>query len=54
MKPQGYWRGSGQTAPFPNSEVFGLLYYEKCKPGFSAWGCCNCKYDCPEKMRDLT
>ena len=31
-----------------------MLYYPKCKEGYTAWGCFNCKYGCPEGMRDLT
>ena len=54
MKPAGYWRGTGQTEKFPNSEQFSLLYYPKCQEGFHAWGCCNCKFACPEGMKDLT
>ena len=54
MKPTGYWRGTGKNTPCENCEKFGLLYYEKCKEGYHAWGCCNCKYECPKGMRDLT
>lgn len=54
MKPAGYWRGTGKPAPFPDSEMFSTLYYPKCKEGYHAWGCCNCKYECPEGMKDLT
>lgn len=54
QKPTGYWRGTGKPEPFPNSEQFGFMYYEKCKAGFQPWGCCNCKVECPEGMKDLT
>ena len=54
MKPSGYWRGTGKATPFPDSEKFSMMYYPKCKEGYHAWGCCNCKYDCPEGMKDLT
>ena len=54
MKPAGYWRGTGKPEPFADSEKFSLLYYPKCKEGYHAWGCCNCKFECPEGMKDLT
>ena len=56
MKPEGYWRGTGKAEKCAdgNCEKFGLLYYDKCKEGYHAWGCCNCKFECPEGMRDLT
>lgn len=40
--------------PCPDCEKFGMQYYPKCKEGYQAWGCCNCKFKCPEGMRDLT
>lgn len=54
MKPDGYWRGTGKPIQFEDSEKFGIMYYPKCKEGYHAWGCCNCKYECPEGMKDLT
>ena len=53
-KPDGYWRGTGKKTPCADCEKFGLLYYTKCKEGYHAWGCCNCKRNCPDGMTDLT
>ena len=46
--------GKSEKCADGNCEKFGLLYYSKCKEGYHAWGCCNCKFECPEGMRDLT
>mmetsp|Transcript_27289 Transcript_27289/g.36496 ORF Transcript_27289/g.36496 Transcript_27289/m.36496 type:complete len:156 (+) Transcript_27289:999-1466(+) len=53
-KPEGYWRGSGSVTQTPGSELFGFMYYPKCKPGYKAWGCCECRQECPSSMKDLT
>lgn len=31
-----------------NCELNGLLYYPKCKPGYSAFGCCICRPPVPD------
>lgn len=53
-KPEGYWRGSGHVQEFPDSEMFGFMFYPNCKPGTKAWGCCSCRKICPEGMEDLS
>lgn len=52
-KPEGYNRGEGSVMAFPESEMFGFMYYPKCKEGFKADGCCTCKPGCPDGMKDM-
>lgn len=60
QKPEAYGRGAGY-AIFEESrcihennscELWGLLYYPRCRDGFSPVGCCICSPNCPSEYTD--
>jgi len=34
-------------------ELYGLLWYPKCKANFHRFGCCICTPNCPKGMTDI-
>jgi hypothetical protein len=57
QKPESYGRGVGALFEWACSgsygcEQYGGLWYPRCHPGYSAFGCCVCSPDCTGGMAD--